>query len=266
MRRSERVSFQGGSGFELAGIIDRPENTPVGTAIFTHCFTCSKDLKAIVRISRGLAARGFCVLRYDLTGLGNSRGEFSKTNFSSNQADLLAAAEFMSTNVAPVDMLIGHSFGGACSLSLTQAIESVKAIISLAAPSDTHHLARLLNRMDPAIEATGSGEVTIGGRTYQIDKQMLDDFKAFDLTAVLRNVTKPCLILHSPTDETLGFDHAQRLYGLLTQRGPDDPPASLASLVCLPNSDHLLVSNQADLPFVADIMATWAERMLHVSL
>ena len=73
---SQRVTFKNESGVRLAGIIDDAEGTPAAYAIFTHCFTCTKDLKAIVKISRQLAKRSISVLRFDFSGLGNSGGRF----------------------------------------------------------------------------------------------------------------------------------------------------------------------------------------------
>ncbi len=71
---SQRVSFENEQGIRLAGIIDLPaDKNPVAFALFSHCFTCTKDLKAIVKISRGLARHGFGVLRFDFTGLGDSQ-------------------------------------------------------------------------------------------------------------------------------------------------------------------------------------------------
>jgi uncharacterized protein len=262
-RSSERVSFVGGSGYQLAGIIDFPDASPKATVLFTHCFTCSKDLKAIVRISRGLAEQGFLVLRYDLTGLGGSQGDFSRTNFTTNQADLRAASEFLGENFASPSFLIGHSFGGACSLSIAEEISSVRGIVSLASPSDTTHLADLLERMDPKIASEGVGEVSIGGRSYTIAKQMLTDFRSCDLSLRLRKLRKPTLLFHSPEDETVRFDHVLRLYSFLTQRATEDsiPPVP-ACLICLPLADHLLVNNPADISLVVDMTTAWIARIL----
>lgn len=257
--RSQRVSFPGGNGFELGGILDVPDQTPRSHGLFTHCFTCNKDLKAIVRISRGLAAEGFLTLRYDLTGLGSSQGDFSQTNFTTNQRDLQAAGRYLESEWAAPRFLIGHSFGGACSLAMAGQMDSVQAVVSLASPSDTGHLAELLSRRDPAIGTSGVGAVSIGGREFVIRKQMLDDFRSHDLPETLRQLSKPVLLLHSPDDETLGFEHVMRLYGLLSQRTGDIPPAA-ASLVCLPGADHLLVNNPADIPFVTQLIAAWLAR------
>ncbi len=255
---SVRVKFAGGNGHDLGGIVDSPNDAPLCSGLFTHCFTCNKDLRAIVRISRGLAAEGLRTLRYDLTGLGNSAGDFSLTNFTSNRADLRAASDFLRAEYAPASYLIGHSFGGACSLSMAEEIDSVKAVVSLASPSDTHHLADLLSNMDPDIPVAGVGKVTIGGRDYTIRKQMLDDFRQHDLPATLSAMSKPVLLLHSPVDQTLGFEHVMRLYGMLTQSSANPPPP--VSLISLPGADHLLINNPDDLVFVTKVTAAWLTR------
>ncbi|MFN3193494.1 MAG: alpha/beta hydrolase family protein [Aureliella sp.] len=265
MRRSERVEFPGHTGQMLSGIIDLPESTPVAACVFTHCFTCNKDLKAIVRISRGLSALGFAVLRYDLTGLGSSRGDFSLTNFSTNQEDLVAAVHFLEQRGLPPKFLIGHSFGAACSLSLCESLPSVLAAVSIAGPSDTQHLADLLDRMDPEIRVRGIGAVHIGGRDYAIRQQMLDDFRKHDLPATLRSISKPILLFHSPVDETLGYDHVLRIFGCLSQRSANDPEPPPASLMTIPGADHLLIRNPADLEFVTASIATWIQRCLSES-
>jgi uncharacterized protein len=260
------VTFQGGSGHLLSGILDLPEHSAKATVLFTHCFTCSKDLKAIVRIGRGLAESGYAVLRYDLTGLGGSQGDFSQTNFTTNRADLQSAYDFLSHYMAAPTFLIGHSFGAACSLSMTQQLPTIQAVVSLASPSDTAHLADLLQRMDPAIAAQGKGNVTIGGRSYVIAKQMLEDFRRTDLPALLRQLEKPVLLFHSPVDETLGFEHALRLYSLLTQRASEEVAAAPTSLICLPGADHLLVNNPADLRFVVQVIKAWFDRLMEGTL
>lgn len=262
LRRSVRVSFPNAAGLKLAGIIDLPVDEPKALVVFAHCFTCSKDFKAIVRISRALAARGFGVLRFDFTGLGGSQGDFSLTNFSTNRLDLLAAIDFLGREYQPPVFLVGHSFGGACCLSVAAEVTSVRCIATLAAPSDTMHLAELLARKEPRIDRLGVGEVTIGGQAHTIARQMLDDFRSFDLPARLSQLDKPVVIFHSPVDETLGFEHALRLYSLLTQRSGSEREPSPASLICLPGADHLLTKQPADIDFIASAMAAWFERWL----
>ncbi|TWT49738.1 Alpha/beta hydrolase family protein [Rubripirellula amarantea] len=256
-RRSYRVNFPGGDGDSLAGIIDLPAGSgdaPSPVAVFSHCFTCNKDLKAIVRISRSLAEQGIAVLRFDMTGLGGSEGDFARTNFTSNCNDLRQAIRFASGEIGPVAALIGHSFGGAASLAVGSefsAGSSLSAIITLAAPSDTAQLAKLLERMNPSIPRDGLGTVTIGGRTWSISKEMLDDFRSHDLPSLIGKIGLPTLVLHSPEDQTVGYDHAIRIMGLINPN---------ASLVTLHGADHLLAKNADDLTYVSASIAAFVHR------
>jgi putative redox protein len=227
-----------------------------------HCFTCSKDLKAGVRIARGLAGHGWSVLRFDFAGLGNSDGNFAESNFRTNRFDLLAACEFMANEIGPPSLLFGHSFGGAAAMSIADEISSVRGVVSLAAPSETHHLADFLARSDPRLESEGIGEAVIGGRKFPIARQMLEDFRSYNLEADLSRLSKPLLILHSTADETVGYHHALRIYSLVQQANSERPERPDVSLFTLPKSDHLLVNNPHDLPLVIGMVHIWAKRLI----
>lgn len=250
---SQRVTFNNESGVRLAGIIDSPETAPNAYAVFAHCFTCSKDLKAIVKISRQLAKRDIAVLRFDFSGIGNSGGKFSESNFESNLTDLTSAVQWLSENHAPPKLVIGHSLGGAAAMATASKLKSVQCLATLASPSCTKHLAEFLSSQNADIEKLGQGPVSIGGRDHIISTQMLDSFRNFDLESSIREIELPHLILHSPTDKTVKYSHAENLFQW--SRGPN-------TLLTLPGSDHLLLNQKQDASWVADCIATWAGRFL----
>ncbi|MCY2975149.1 MAG: alpha/beta hydrolase [Planctomycetota bacterium] len=256
---SQRVTIPKPSGEILGGILDLPSQSVQGYILMVHCFTCSKDLKAGFRIARGLAGLGWGVLRFDFTGIGHSEGDFSKTNFHTNQEDLLAAAGYLERNYAGPTMLFGHSFGGATAMSVANKIDSVRSVAILATPSDTGHLADILVNMDPRIESEGFGEVTIGGRKFSIDRQMTDNFRTYDLSRDIAALQKPLMIFHSPADLTVGYHHAMRIYSLLMQSNKS--PAVEASLVTLPQSDHLLTNDLRDVAMLVQWLDAWAKRL-----
>ena len=67
--KSSNIQFTNHSGSLLSGRIDLPEDeTPVAWALFAHCFTCGKSLKAISHISHALTREKIAVLRFDFTG------------------------------------------------------------------------------------------------------------------------------------------------------------------------------------------------------
>lgn len=249
--RSERVRFHNPMGIELAGILEWPMTETHRFAIFAHCFTCGKDLKAIVRISRQLASLGTAVLRFDFTGLGDSRGDFSRTTFEDNQADLIAAADFLASRYRPANVLIGHSLGGAAVLACAERIRSAESLVNIASPANTRHLADYLARTNPAIEANGSGEVVIGGRPHLIRREMLEALRTTDLPGIIRNLQKPLMIFFSPLDETLPWKHGKEMFELAG--GP-------TSFVTLDGADHLLINQPGDTEFVARMIDLWSRR------
>ena len=72
---TERYEFEGHAGNKLSARLDRPDVPERTTALFAHCFTCSKDIPAARRIAESLSGLGIAVLRFDFTGLGHSDGE-----------------------------------------------------------------------------------------------------------------------------------------------------------------------------------------------
>ncbi|MGK8236520.1 serine aminopeptidase domain-containing protein [Roseovarius sp. MS2] len=82
------------------------------------------------------------MLRFDFTGQGLSGGEFANTNFSLNVGDLLAAVGWMTAQGMAPQLLIGHSLGRAAVLKAAPQVQSLRAVVSIAAPADPAHLAQ----------------------------------------------------------------------------------------------------------------------------
>ncbi|QEG21288.1 alpha/beta hydrolase family protein [Mariniblastus fucicola] len=247
-----RVQFDsvsaGAAPTSLAGIFDLPDESPVATAVFAHCFTCTKDIKAIARISRLLSRHGIAVLRFDFRGLGGSKGVFADSNFLTNQDDIRAAVAFMSNEIAPPQLLIGHSLGGAAMMATAPEFQSARGLVTLAAPSDTTHLVQTLLRLNPAIGTEGQGDVVIGGMTHHVKQQMLDVLQNFDLPAAIKKLTLPHLIFHSKVDQTVAIEHAHNLQDWTG--GPN-------LLITLGDSDHLFIENPGDVRMIADFIQAW---------
>ena len=250
---TRRATIETHAGLTLAAIVDAPDSTPTATAVLAHCFTCTKDLKAIVKISRRLAENGIAVVRFDFRGLGGSSGVFAESNVETNLEDLQAACRWATDNVGVPKLLIGHSLGGAAVMASAMHIPSVQAIATLAAPSCTAHLADFLSQSNPAIDQEGQGDVVIGGITHTISRQMLESMRQFDLKTEIESIDKPHLILHSPSDATVKFEHAHRL--LEWSKGS-------RSLITLNDSDHLLLSRRQDVNDVADLISAWTRHWI----
>jgi putative redox protein len=249
---TERFQFASAEGHQLAAALDLPEREPLAYALFAHCFTCGKDVLAAKRIAVALAAKGIAVLRFDFTGLGSSEGDFANSTFSSNVADLVRAADHLrETRKAPA-ILIGHSLGGAAILAAAVQIPDAKAVVTIAAPSDPAHVTGLFKDRIEDIRKHGKVEVSLAGRPFQIKREFLDDIAEHGLMAHVTNLHKALLVMHSPTDDTVGIDNATRIF--VAAKHPK-------SFVSLAGADHLL-SGKRDAAYVADVIAAWAERYL----
>jgi putative redox protein len=249
---NERFQFPGSEGQQLAAALELPDSPPIAYALFAHCFTCGKDVLAAKRIAVALAARGIAVLRFDFTGLGSSEGDFANSTFSSNVADLVRAADHLrETRKAPA-ILIGHSLGGAAVLAAAAQIPESKAVVTIAAPSDPAHVTGLFAERIDDIRKLGKVEVSLAGRPFQIKREFLDDIAEHNLMDHVASLHKALLIMHSPTDDTVGIDNATRIF--VAARHPK-------SFVSLPGADHLL-SKKDDGMYAADVIAAWAERYI----
>ncbi len=248
----ERITFTGAQGHELAARLDRPEGPHLATAIFAHCFSCSKDIAAARRIAQRLATMGVAVLRFDFTGLGHSDGEFENTTFTSNAGDLTAAAAYLADRGMAPGLMIGHSLGGAAVLRAAGALESVRAVVTLGAPFDPGHVTHNFHDALPEIAARGAAEVILGGRPFRIGQDFVEDAIEADLTADIAGLHKALLVMHAPLDDVVSIDNATAIFS--AARHPK-------SFVTLDDADHLL-SRARDAEYAAEVIAAWAGRYL----
>jgi alpha-beta hydrolase superfamily lysophospholipase len=248
-----KVSFKGGQAYRLGARLDMPDTrNPQAYALFAHCFTCTKNLKAIHNIDESLTENGIAVLRFDFTGLGESEGDFEETNFSTNVVDLVAAARFLEEEHRPPQILIGHSMGGAAVLQAASRIKTARAVVTVAAPSDPEHIERFFMSKREEIERNGEAVFNIGGSSFRISKQFLDDLEKNSMQNFIENLNKPLLLFHSPLDDVVGIENAIRIF--TAARHPK-------SFISLDKADHLLMKEE-DSHYVGRLIAAWASRYL----
>lgn len=252
----QKLFFENADGKRLAARLDLPlDEKPVAFALFAHCFTCTKNFKAIININRALALSGIAVLRFDFTGLGESEGDFSETSFSTNVEDLVAAADFLKEAYEAPKLLIGHSLGGAAVIQAARKIESTEAVSTIAAPAELTGLFRFID--GPPLEELqkdGQTAINISGKSFKIKKQFLDDLRQEKMEGAIRSLRKPLLIFHSPLDQIVSIDQAARIF--MAARHPK-------SFISLDKADHLLARREDSL-YVGSVLAAWASKYLDI--
>ena len=247
-----RITFAGNLGNEIAARLDLPPGPVRAYALFAHCFTCSKDVIAARYIAAKLASLGIAVLRFDFTGLGSSQGEFASTDFSSNIEDLVLAADYLRATFAAPALLIGHSLGGAAVLAAAHHIPEARAVATIAAPSDVAHVLEHFKGSLADIERDGIANVTLAGRTFQIRREFIENARGQALKERIANLRRALLVMHSPTDQTVGIEHATAIF--LAAKHPK-------SFVSLDGADHLLADHR-DANYAAEVIAAWASRYI----
>jgi alpha/beta superfamily hydrolase len=250
--QSHRQEFAGADGHKLAARLDAPDGEVKAYALFAHCFTCGKDVFAASRIAQALTEHGIAVLRFDFTGLGASEGEFANTNFSSNLADLVAAADFMRTTYAAPRLLIGHSLGGAAVLAAAGQMPEVKAVVTIAAPSDPSHVTGLFSAHLDEIAREGEAQVQLAGRPFRIKQQFVEDAGEHNLKVKIAALKRALMVMHAPGDDTVGISNAMEIF--TAAKHPK-------SFVSLDSADHLL-TQRPDAVYVANLIAVWSDRYL----
>ncbi len=246
------VNFENASGHSLTGVLDRPANAHRATALFAHCFTCSKDLKAVGRIAAALNDAGIAVLRFDFTGLGQSEGEFADSNFSTNISDVVDAANWLGRELGGPDILIGHSLGGTAMLAAARNIESAKAVATIGSPAMPAHLRHMLGDNEATIRDAGQAEVNLGGRPFVLRRQFVEDLDAHDMSEEIAGLRKALMVMHAPLDTIVEIENAAEIF--TTAKHPK-------SFVSLDDADHLL-TRESDARYVGHVLAAWATRYL----
>ncbi|MEL6140383.1 MAG: bifunctional alpha/beta hydrolase/OsmC family protein [Bacteroidota bacterium] len=248
-----KIKFPNQAGELLSARLEFPVNRkPIAYAIFAHCFTCSSSLTAVRNISRALNLRGMAVLRFDFTGLGQSEGAFAETNFTTNISDLISAADWLAAEHEAPSLLIGHSLGGAAVLCTAHRIPSIKAVATIGAPFEAHHVQGLLKDGLDDINERGEAQINIGGRSFLIKRQFIDDLGNYKVADSISELNRALLILHSPQDMTVNIDEAAKIYH--AARHPK-------SFVSLDGADHLLTRKE-DSYYAGQVIAGWASRYL----
>ncbi|OBI12348.1 osmotically inducible protein OsmC [Mycobacterium sp. E2462] len=248
----ERVTFQGSTGATLAGVIEVPDVEVRGWGVFAHGFTLGKDSPAAARICKQLAADGVGMLRFDALGLGDSEGDWGDGSFTVKADDITKACEFMTSRGSPADILVGHSWGGAAVLAAAGRSPSVRSVVTVAAPVDPSHVEKHYDAVVDRCLTEGSAEWMVGGRTLTLKRAFVEDVRVAQLHDKIRGLRLPLLILHSPTDNTVGIENASEIFRLA--RHP-------RSFVSLEGSDHFLTA-RGQAHRAGRIIGAWADAYL----
>ena len=230
---SESVSFTGASGSQLSGVITRPDGPVTGSALLVHCFTCSKDIHTITRLTSELVEAGWATMAFDFTGLGRSEGDFAATDVTTEIGDITrAAVALIERNMGPC-LLVGHSLGGAAAILAAHRLHTLDRVIAIASPAQVDHVTHLFGPGGEAeIRAKGCATVDIGGRPFPLGVGFIDDLERHDVLAATASLQVPLLVVEAGADQVVERAQTRRLADVAQQ----------STLVEIEGADHLFTS------------------------
>lgn len=133
--REETALFKG-AGRRLVGVLSLPESkdAPRAAAVVLHGWGSyrSGPHRMLVELCRRLAAEGLAALRFDLSGRGDSGGDYWETDLDRMVADAGAAANFLLKRTGARRLVAcGLCSGANVALGAASADERFKAVAAL---------------------------------------------------------------------------------------------------------------------------------------
>jgi len=255
--RTIKCNFTNTQGHQLDARLDVPkefvDNDSVKAfIIFCHCFTCSKEVITTYRLSRLLAEQGYAVLRFDFMGLGNSKGDFADTTFTSTQDDLNSAINFLTQHYKSPDFLMGHSLGGTTAISIAQQYDFIKGVVTVASPSQPDHVLHHFGDTLPLLERGIASSFEVAGQSYDIKPAFVENVRSIKMQALLSQTTKPTFIFTIENDALVNEKNAEQIEQWL---------AGETQTIKVTHSDHLL-SNREATEKVAQNITQWLNEII----
>jgi putative redox protein len=248
----EKVSFPGTHGL-LSGNLQIPEGEIRGGVVLAHCFTCSKAYKITRNLATGIEAGGFAVLRFDFTGIGESEGDFTDASVTTYVGDIEAAAQYMEQRRFGPCVMVGHSLGGAAVLLAAGRIPAVKAVVTVAAPATADHVRHVFTDQDmEQALATGSVEVKIAGRCFNISAEFFHDLELHGSLDHVSALDRPLLTVHGTADRIVSIEESEKIFAAARQP---------RWFVAIPGADHLF-TQQADVAQASRAILAFLETVL----
>jgi putative redox protein len=195
------------------------------------------------------------MLRYDNLGIGDSGGDWGDGSFTVKVQDTVRAATLMAERGTPADLLVGHSWGGAAAIAAAAEATGIRAVATIGPPADPSHVEHQYDAVVDGVLSEGQHEWFVGGRTLVLKRAFVEDVRRARLHDRVRELDRPLLVMHSPTDDTVDIANAGEIFREARHS---------RSAVSLEGADHLLTA-RGQAQRAANIISAWADQYIHAS-
>jgi dipeptidyl aminopeptidase/acylaminoacyl peptidase len=219
----ERVGFPSRRGNRLVGIVHAATGATAahGGVILCHGMESTKEGTKHKLLGERLSRRGFDVLRFDFSYVGESEGEFEDLSVRGEVEDLAGAWAFLRARVSGPIGILGSSMGGTVALLFAASEPTVAALATIAAVAD---LRRMLAELRPAEIDRWRTDGVFALAGIRLKKTFLEDVETLDVLAACRSVRCPAFVAHGDADlvvplsdgeaiaAALGGEHRLKIY------------------------------------------------------
>ncbi|MCX6707850.1 MAG: alpha/beta fold hydrolase [Candidatus Woesearchaeota archaeon] len=216
---TKRVEFENNRNEKLAGILRIPdsrgdEKEKFPAIIFCHTFHDTKDHEFIISMWDSLSRQGFICLRFDLSGHGESQGDYRNMTITQDVKDLKAAFEFV-RNLEQVDKkrigMIGHSTGGIDAILLSADHKEIKSIAVISTRADIKAFIESYMDKYRQEEWRRIGRAEFYGFD-EVSSDFLMDAERYEMFEEIKKVKCPIMIVHGTEDARVPFEDARELF------------------------------------------------------
>ncbi len=210
-----KVVFDNYRGDRLTGILHAHDKLHVSDKrpgiVLVHGFTGNKNetMGLFVDIAESLHSHGMNVLRFDLTGIGESGGDFSLSTPKTMAMDVRHAINYMKAIDYVDDTrigVVGMSLGGLNSVMAWE--QDVEVMVLLAPVLDPNHLYQMYDAMGYLDDARKEGFFEEKG--IKIGMELFNRMRDLDAKPFMRLVKCPTLIIHGSWDKTIPLDSSRK--------------------------------------------------------
>ncbi len=162
----------------LAAIVHEAGNDFI---VCNHGLYSSKDSRKYIEIAELASKNGISCIRFDFTGCGESRGDFSESVLSRRVNDLSKIVEYVDKNYGGKIALLGSSYGGMVSI-IYASMHGVKPLVIISTPYAIHGLGKFS-----------------------------EDASKYDILELSKEIEE-ILVIHGKKDELVPVEHAIKIY------------------------------------------------------
>jgi putative redox protein len=209
----EKVEFTNSRNLKLSGLLCNSPTDSKSIVITCHGLSGTKSGGGkAVAMGKELNERGWSVLLFDFTGLGDSEGVFEEMTLTRQIDDLTCAVDWCIGKGFTRIVTQGRSFGGTTAICQAAGDNRVKGVCTWSSPAKIQNL--ILRGKNSADEIKGD-YVILGQKPdlIYLKKDFIYDVEKYDLTVLSSKISpRPFLVIQGTADFVVPPTEATTIY------------------------------------------------------